>query len=93
VFSALVSYRNMKRQEKLEQAYKEEILTQVRRLLAIKQLSCCLKSRVSRKHELRMAQKWHSQYLYKTGYQAWISYYKKNALLIKKYLRYLKCHD
>ena len=93
VFSALVSYRNAKRQEKLAQAYKEEILTQVRRQLAIRQLACRLKGRVSRKRELRMAQRWHGQYLYKTGHHAWISYYNKNALLLKKYLKELKCHD
>jgi hypothetical protein len=65
----------------------------VRRQLAIRQLACRLKGRVSRKRELRMAQSWHAQYLYKAGCLAWITYYKKNALLIKKYLKYLKCHE
>ena len=68
-------------------------MTQVKLQLAIRQLACRLKGRVSRKRELRMAQRWHAQFLYNAGCLASVTYYKKNALLIKKYLKDLKCHE
>jgi len=49
VFCELLRYKTVKQQEKLEQAYKEELLSQSLKLIAVKQLIVRLRGRANRR--------------------------------------------